>query len=49
MFFESRPSAGDLAVNMALGVTLLWLVRAPLTPIPPIPATKAFDSLPCAP
>ncbi len=28
VFFESRPSAGDLAVNVALGATLLWL---PLT------------------
>jgi len=28
VFFESRPSAGDLAVNIALGATLLWL---PLT------------------
>merc|ERR1711924_389911 len=25
VFFEGRPSAGDLAVNIALGATLLWL------------------------
>merc|ERR1711924_500115 len=25
VFFEGRPSAGDLAVNVALGATLLWL------------------------
>ena len=25
VFFEGRPSVGDLAVNVALGATLLWL------------------------
>jgi len=25
VFFDSKPSAGDLAVNVALGATLLWL------------------------
>ncbi|QDZ20287.1 hypothetical protein A3770_04p28050 [Chloropicon primus] len=25
VFYEGRPSAGDLAVNVALGATLLWL------------------------
>merc|ERR1711924_341890 len=28
VYFEGKPSAGDLAVNVALGATLLWL---PLT------------------
>lgn len=26
VFYEGKPSAGDLAVNVALGATLLWLV-----------------------
>merc|ERR1711924_308262 len=25
VYFEGKPSAGDLAVNVALGATLLWL------------------------
>merc|ERR1719313_1469505 len=25
VFYEGKPSAGDLAVNVALGATLLWL------------------------
>jgi hypothetical protein len=29
VFFEGPPSRGDLAVNVLLGVTLLWLARAP--------------------
>ena len=29
VFYEGPPSRGDLAVNVLLGVTLLWLVRAP--------------------
>lgn len=28
VFFEGPPSYGDLATNLALGITLLWLVRA---------------------
>lgn len=28
VFFEGSPSAGDLAVNVLLGITLIWL---PLT------------------
>lgn len=30
VFYEGGPSAGDLAVNVALGATLLWLVSTPL-------------------
>ncbi len=32
VFFEGPPSRGDLAVNVLLGFTLLWLARAPLGP-----------------
>lgn len=28
VFYEGSPSAGDLAINVALGITLIWL---PLT------------------
>merc|ERR1711924_134259 len=31
VFFEGRPSVGDLAVNVALGATLLWLTRSSLS------------------
>eukprot|EP00854_Cymbomonas_tetramitiformis_P019457 gene19457-23265_t len=27
VFWEGKPATGDLAVNVALGATLLWLVK----------------------
>ena len=32
VFYEGPPSRGDLAVNLLLGTTLLWLVRTPERP-----------------
>ena len=33
VFFEGPPSRGDLAVNVLLGVTLLWLARPLASPV----------------
>ena len=33
IFYEGPPSYGDLATNLALGFTLLWLVRSVTGPV----------------